>query len=201
MYTHVVRCHEGAPPLIRPEGDRYQYFFGDDFFVAPIYRDATRQTVDLPPGTWRLLDHDRETLVGARRLARDFPLAEFPVYVRDGAIVPMNVERAYTGFGDKDSKGFQTWAIWPRGTNEFVAHQPDGTGTTTVRVESGNSLRVAVTGTAKPHVLRIRLDTKPSSVSRNGRPLAEGSDWHHDAADARLWIRTRDPAPARYDIR
>jgi alpha-glucosidase (family GH31 glycosyl hydrolase) len=201
LYTHVVRCHGGAPQLIRPEGGRYQYRFGDDFFVAPIYRDSTRQTVDLPPGAWRPLEHDAEAIEGPRTVERDCPLSEFPVYVRDGAIIPMNVERAYTGFGDADSKGFQTWSIWPRGTNEFTAHQPDGSGTTTVRVEEGTPLRVAVTGTPKPHILRIRRESKPGGVTLDGRALAEGTDWRHDAPNARLWIRTRDHGGGKYEIR
>lgn len=201
LYTHVVRCHEGGPPLIRPTGGRYQFLLGDDFFVAPIHRDSLRQTVDLPAGRWRWLDHDGDAIEGPATVERDFALGEFPAYVRDGAIVPMNVSRAWTGFGDADSKGFQTWSIWPHGTNEFTARQTDGSGATTVRVEDGDGLRIAVTGVPRPHLLRIRRETKPDAVMLDGRPLAEGPDWHYDAATARVWIRNRGNAGGRYEIR
>lgn len=201
LYTHVVRCHEGAPPLLRPEGDRHQYRLGDDLFVAPIFHDSPHVAVDLPPGRWRLLGNDAEVVEGPRTVERDFALDEFPAYVRDGAIVPMDVSRAYTGFGDAASAGFQTWAIWPHGDNAFTAHQTDRSGTTTVRVTEGDALRVEVSGVRRPHLLRIRREARPASVRLDGVGLREGTDWRHDAKDARLWIRNRDGSGGRYEVR
>ncbi len=201
MYTQVVRCHEGGPSLIRPVAGKFHYLFGDDLLIAPIYHDGPTQSVELPAGPWRQLFHDAELIDGPSHLERSFALSDFPVYVRDGAILPLDVSRAYTGMGDADSKGFLTWAIWPRGTNTFTVRHPDRSGTTTVRVESGNDLHIALEGVKKPHLLRIRMPAKPTSVKLDGEALNEGPAWHYDEIGSRLWIRTRDYVHGRYEIR
>jgi len=200
IYTHVVRCHEGGKPLMRVARGTYQYYFGDDFLVAPMYRDSLARTVSIPGGRWRYLFDDSEVIEGPTELTREFPLTEFPVYIRDGAIVPMNVTRAYTGYGDRDSEGFLTVTIYPYGTSQFTMHHPDGTGQTSIVVNKGDPLTIQLTGTPKPHILRVFLEEKPSSVTLDGRPLTEGTDWRYDPADNRLWIRTTDYTEGRYEI-
>jgi alpha-D-xyloside xylohydrolase len=200
LYTHVVGCHEGGPSLIRPEGGDYHYRLGDDLLVAPIYRDSLIRTVQLPSGRWRYLFHDTEVFDGPQTLTRDFPLDEFPVFVRDGAILPLEVERRYTGFGTEASKGLLTLSIYPRGTNSFTVHNPDRTGTTRIRVAEGRQLEVQIDGVPKPHILRVRLPKRPVNVTRDGTVLAGGTDWNYDATDHRLWITGRQASAARYSI-
>lgn len=40
---------------------------------------------------------------GPTTVTREFGLGEFPVYVREGAVLPLDVRRAYTGFGDVET--------------------------------------------------------------------------------------------------
>ena len=198
MYSHVVRCHECGPTLMRPvEGD-FHYLFGDDFLVAPIHEDSLSRTVTLPPGRWRYLFDDAAVIEGPTRLTREFPLEEYPVYVRDGAVIPLNVSRAYTGFGDRASEGFLTWAVYPNETSAFTVHHPDGRGATTATVAQGQDLAVTLTGEKTPHILRVLLDRKPQQVTLDSAPLAEGDAWRYDAADRRLWITTREYAEGNY---
>lgn len=200
MYAHVVKCHEGGLPLLRPAPGQYHYYFGDDLFVAPIYRDQETVSVELPAGRWRPLFHDSELLEGPRRLERRYALDDFPVFVRDGAILPMHVARNYTGFGDRQSEGLLTWAIWPGGTNEFTVHHPDGHGTTTLRAEDGANLTLTLSGESRPHLLRIFTPQRPQAVRRDGVLLREGEDWRYDSAEPRLWIRSSQPEARNYKI-
>ncbi len=200
IYTHVADCHQGGLPLMRSEIGDYQYRFGDDFLVAPIYRDELERTVMLPPGRWRYFFNDKEVIEGPTTLTREFPLTEYPVYVRDGAIIPMNVTRPYTGLGNRESEGFLTLNIYPLGRNEFTVHHADGTGDTTIAVVAEDGLTIQLSGTAKPHILRVFLDTKPASVVLDGRPLAEGTDWRYDSTDNRLWVKTSQYTEGRYEI-
>jgi len=200
IYTHVADCHDGGLPLMRSEIGDYQYRFGDDLLVAPIYRDELERTVMLPPGRWRYLFNDREVIEGPTTLTREFPLTECPVYIRDGAIIPMNVSRPYTGLGNRESEGFLTLNIYPLGSTEFTVHHSDGTGDTTVAVVAENGLTVQLSGTAKPHILRVLLDAKPAAVTLDGRPLAEGTDWRYDSTDNRLWVKTSQYTEGRYEI-
>ncbi len=200
IYTHVAAAHEGGRPLMRPLEAKFHYLFGDDFLVAPIYEDSLSRSVSLPPGRWRYFFDDDEILEGSKTFMRDFPLDEFPVFVRDGAIIPLDVKRDYTGLGDTMSEGFLTLLIYPAGRSTFEVVDPDGSGKTLVAVGQGSALDVEVTGVKKPHILRIKLSQKPGSVQLDGEPLEEGIKWTYDADRHVLVIRTRLYTEGRYVI-
>ncbi len=201
IYTQVVACHEGGRPLMRPLEAKYHYLFGDDFLVAPIYEDSLKRTVSLPEGRWRYLFDDDDVIEGPKTFTRDYPLEEFPVYVRDGAIIPLAVKRAYTSLGDEMSDGFVTWLIYPHGRSEFEVVHPDGSGRSTVTVDdTGEALDVRVGGVEKPHILRIKMDPKPDSVSIDGVGLNEDTQWTYDADAKLLVVRTRSYVEGHYVI-
>ncbi|MBX7258231.1 MAG: glycoside hydrolase family 31 protein [Candidatus Hydrogenedentes bacterium] len=201
MYTHVALCHEGGKPLMRPQKPKYHYLFGDDFLVAPIYEDSLSREVTLPAGRWRYWFKDDEVLEGPQTFVRDYALNEFPVFVRDGAIIPLNVTRPYTGLGGRDSEGFLTLLVYPDGKSAFEIRNPDKSGVTTARVDaSGNSVSITVEGVKKPHILRVKRAEKPTSVVLDGKNLAEGTDWSYDTGRHFVIIRTREYGEGRYTI-
>jgi len=205
MYSHVVACHRGGPPLMRPlRQGRFHYLFGDDFLVAPIHEDKPERTVRLPPGRWRYLFRDGEVLDGPAQITRPFPLDEYPVFVRDGAVVPLHVTRAYTGLGDTNSAGHITWLIYPAGRSAFTLWHPDThpePEATTLAVEAGPPLRLTFSGRPTPHILRIFARQKPVVVTLDGQPLAEVAAWTFHPADQRLIIRTPRYREGRYEVR
>ncbi len=200
IYSHVVEAHNGGKALMRPLDAKFEYLFGDNFLVAPHFEDTLAREVTLPKGKWRYFFDDREVLKGPATFTREFPLDEAPVYVREGAVIPMNVARAYTGLGDRDSSGMVTWLIYPGAAGEFTLHQTDGGGDTTVQVKPGKTLRVTLSGVAQPHILRILCETKPASVRLDGKELAEGSAWRFDEAGRRLIVTTREACVGSYEI-
>jgi len=204
MYSHIVECHQGGRPLMRPQADGdFHYLFGNDLLVAPIHADKLERTVTLPAGRWRYLFADHEALTGPADLQREFPLDEYPVYVRDGAVIPLKVTRPYTGFGDQSSEGFTTWLIYPNGKTQFTLWHPEShpkPEQTTVAVDAGSTLKIEFSGKAEPHLLRIFSTTKPVRVTLAGKDLSEGDAWHFDAAQDRLIIKTRDYTDGHYEI-
>jgi alpha-glucosidase (family GH31 glycosyl hydrolase) len=204
MYSHVALCHAGGPPLMRPlKKSRFDYLFGNDLFIAPIHQDTVTRTLALPPGRWRYLFDDRELIEGPRTLTRDFPLTEFPAFVREGAIVPLNVQRSYTGFGDTNSAGFTTWLIYPESKSEFTLYHPKDhprMETTTVAVNVHGGVQIEFTGKHGPHVLLVHAEQKPRAVNLDGNSLAEGSAWQFDKEKARLTIKTREYRLGTYQI-
>lgn len=201
MYSHVVACHNGGQPLQRPIDGKYHYLFGDDFLVAPIYRDSPTHTVQLPSGRWRWLHDQTRVIEGPATITREFALNELPVYLRDGAIIPMNVSRAYTGFGDEESKGFLTLALFPHGSSSFTVHHTDNSGQMEVRVDDYPELTITVGGTVKPHILRILAPHKPASVTLDLKQLAEGPEWQYDAKKQVLTVRSRIFSPCQYVVK
>ena len=204
MYSHVVNCHRGGPPLMRPlAGGKFHYLFGDDFLIAPIHEDKLARSVTLPPGPWRYLFDDREVVTGRATITRDFPLDEFPVFIREGALVPLQVSRAYTGFGDTNSAEFTTWLIYPGGKNEFTLFHPEShpdPETTTLKMDSEKSLQLEFSGKPQPHILRIHAPQKPASITLDGALLPEDDAWHYDAPGQRIIIQTRTYQTGRYII-
>jgi alpha-glucosidase (family GH31 glycosyl hydrolase) len=211
MYSHVVMCHNGGPPLMRPLTDaKFHYLFGGDFLVAPIYQDKATRSVSLPSGRWRYLFGDREVIQGPTLLTRDFPLDEYPVFVREGAVLPLKVKRGYTGFGDEHSSEFTTWLIYPDGASQFTLFHPEthpNPEQTTVKVDSSESLKIQFSGQREPHILRIFATQRPSKVTLDGKDIPEEAvsqesvaAWRFDAEDRRLIIKARDYSEGTYLI-
>ncbi|MCD8262240.1 MAG: alpha-xylosidase [Bacteroides sp.] len=65
-----------------------QYYFGDDFLVAPVMNSENRREVYLPEGEW--VDFfTGEAYTGKQWLTREnIPLETMPVYVKKGASIP-----------------------------------------------------------------------------------------------------------------
>lgn len=107
LYTANVRTAEEGVPLIAPLYYSYdndfarsmknEYTFGTEFIVAPVVTKAKRDgyartPVWLPKGRWTDF-FTGETFEGERLLSVKSDAAHFPVFVREGGIVPMLAER------------------------------------------------------------------------------------------------------------
>lgn len=201
LYCSVVEAHEGGPVLMRPmKKGTYQYGFGDWLLVAPIYAPSNTREVVLPPGRWRYWFDDRAAVEGGRAITREFPLGEYPVYIRDGAILPMHIRRDYTGIGARDWEGLLTLNLYPCGVTRFHIPHTDGSGALDVAMDAGPPLAVTLEGTPKPHLLRILRDAKPAAVLRDGVALAEGADWTYDADSRRLIVRSPAVGSGKYVV-
>src|SRR5207248_182237 len=84
-----------------------QYMFGDDLLVSPVTQAVAAESqlatrsVWLAPGEW-IEWSSGARLRGPARVERTFAIDEWPVYVRGGAIIPMqrNVEHKLGQAGD-----------------------------------------------------------------------------------------------------
>ena len=65
-----------------------QWLLGEDLLVAPIFPGQRVRRVVLPPGVWRPLGGGAP-LSGGQTIEIAAPLDLLPVYVRDGAVVPL----------------------------------------------------------------------------------------------------------------
>jgi alpha-D-xyloside xylohydrolase len=69
-----------------------QYFFGENMLVAPVMNSENKRDIYLPEGTW-VHFFSREVFEGERWLKNvEVPLDEIPVFVKQGATVPMYLE-------------------------------------------------------------------------------------------------------------
>ena len=201
MYSYVVEAHSGGTLLQTPVKGKFHYLFGDNFLVAPIYRDNLVTEVNLPKGNWRYFFDDDEVVNGPSKFSREFPLEEYPVYIREGAIVPMDIKRKYTGIGDESSEGFITFLIYPYGESRFNLYQPGKNEKTTVLVTDLKvKINITFQGNHKPHILNIHLENKPAGIELDGKQLVENVDFNFDVKRKKLIIRTKNYEKGDYTI-
>lgn len=138
---------------------QYQFMYGPDFLVAPIYKETRadkegndiRNGIYLPEGTW--IDYFTGAQYEGNRLLNSFeaPIWKLPVFVRKGAIIPITDPHNNVKEVNKSARKYE---LYPSGKNAFLEYDDDGTteawragaGATT-RIESAvdNKNRVTVT--------------------------------------------------------
>ena len=201
MYSYVVSAHNGGTRLQRPVEGKYHYMFGDYLLVAPIYEDTYKRDVTLPPGKWRYLFHDQQPVDGNQKLLLEFPLDEFPVFVKEGAIIPMNISRSYNGFGSDSSSGYITYLIYPHEKeSRFTLHYPDKSGKTDITVkDDGQKINIKLSGLHKAHILRIYLSEEPKNITLDDKKI-KAYDWHFVDDENKLIIKTDNYEEGNYLI-
>jgi alpha-glucosidase (family GH31 glycosyl hydrolase) len=205
LYGLGVEAHQGGEPIIRePDRTMQQYRLGEDLFVAPIMtRDDEREVV-LPSGS-RWFDYwdDRQPIEGGSRLQYQAEIERMPLFIRSGAIIPMQVSDGETGHGGVVSQGALTLVLYPDGETRRVLRPDSGQEIAVESVRTSDGVSVAIGATTTPVVLRIKESTRPSSVATEAAgtsaPLADvgtfsnlgarPSAWAHDAVRGYVWVR------------
>jgi len=201
IYSYVVEAHHGGKVLQRPVKGKYHYMFGEELLIAPIYKDELTNCVTLPEGRWRYWYDDGELIEGSSTFERDFPLDEYPVYIREGAIIPMHIERSYTNIGDEEFRAYLSFRIYPNGNNAFKVHHPDsGTSTSIMVNESDESIKINFAGEKRPHILHLHLSSLPVSVMLDNKQLYSPQDYYYDVERSKLIIKTDLYSPGEYTI-
>ncbi len=105
------------------------HLLGKWLFVKAISSENNRVSFHLPSkGKW--IDYWTGIKYKGDSLLQDmeYPLEKYPIFIRSGAIIPMNVSNDITGHGSTESSGKQTVLIYPKGKTKYVFHKPTGSG-------------------------------------------------------------------------
>lgn len=111
---------------------QYQYLYGPCFLVAPIYQPTQadtlgndlRNNIYLPEGEW--IDYfTGEKYTGGNVVLSNFaaPLWKLPVFVKNGAILPMTNPNNNVSEIRKDLRIYE---LYPFGTSRFTEYDDDG---------------------------------------------------------------------------
>jgi alpha-glucosidase (family GH31 glycosyl hydrolase) len=107
-YTLAQQAAEAGLPLMRPLWLNYpddprtwdlgsEYLWGDDLLIAPVTREGARRwAVYLPGGAWLDFWTWRRHAGGAA-VEVEAPLERMPIFVREGAVIPMAPVAQYDG--------------------------------------------------------------------------------------------------------
>ncbi|TKG93719.1 DUF5110 domain-containing protein [Puteibacter caeruleilacunae] len=111
---------------------QYQYLYGSNFLVAPIYQETAvdkkgndvRNGIYLPEGIW--IDYFSGEEYEGNRIINSFntPIWKLPVFVKKGAIIPM---ANATNNVYEINKSLRIYEVYPYGSTSFTEYDDDGT--------------------------------------------------------------------------
>lgn len=185
-YTYAVIACETGLPIMRPlvlefpanrtaRTQDFEFLYGQQILVAPIYNDKDTRDVYLPVGKWIDYWNWNKAVEGPTTLRNvSVPLAKMPIYLRSGAIIPLEVANDVTRHGDTYSAGKLTVLALPQGRSHFKMR--DGKSNADFwMLQQGNRVKVAWKNVSKPLLLRVR-ETRPVNVRvESGKHLRQVS--------------------------
>lgn len=213
-YSIAQETYAGHRTMIAPLGTEetwpgdYRFLLGDTFLVAPILDETGQREVVFPEGArwYNWWDADSPVYEPGTSINVDFSndRSAIPLYVREGAIIPMTIEDNATNIGDYWTDSATTWLIFPSDQpNQFTLHEADdklstldfspGDGQTTLwSIHVGRSERTSW--------LRIRHDGPlPSTIAIDGETIdqiATTDDWYskswawwHEESTHSIWVK------------
>ena len=162
--------------------------------VAPVDKVsglATEQ-VWIPDGEWIEWPTGKH-FTGPASVERSFSIDQVPIYVRAGAIVPMQPPMLYTGQKPVDPLIVNVWPLEPGTRSSYSVYEDSGVSVEYQRgvftrlpikaTQTGDTLRVEIgpvegsfSGMLKnrSYELRLPADWPPASVTVNGKPVPQG---------------------------
>jgi Glycosyl hydrolase family 31 C-terminal domain/Glycosyl hydrolases family 31 TIM-barrel domain len=214
FYSLAYRMYEDPGKPVLQAGPMPDSLLIGDSIYAPIVTTSTASMdIELPPGNW--VDYWDETHVVSGQLSgHPVPLGREPIFIRQGAIIPMRVERPYTGFGTTQSAGSLTVAVYPdEGASSSFRYRPDANTPWITFSSTVSNQRLSLTADpalpAQPVIYRVaQWGGAPDSVAVIGNTVTvnQGGDmthadsetatlgtsddsWYYDAAAQRLIIK------------
>lgn len=177
-------------PFTLGKSTQYQFMYGPNFLVAPIYQDTKsdkegndlRNNIYLPEGSW--IDYFTGDLYEGNCIINNFesPLWKLPVFVKNGAIIPLTNPNNHVSEINKNARIYE---IYPYRNSTFTEYDDDGTseeyrqgkGATTL-IESQVNTQNKVTVTIHPAQgdyegfvknktteFRVNVTKKPKKIS------------------------------------
>jgi alpha-glucosidase/alpha-D-xyloside xylohydrolase len=176
LYTAVRETHDTGMPIMRAlwlhapddpiavaRGD--EYLWGPDILVAPVVEPgATSRRLYLPRGAW----YDfwtGERIDGGREIERPVDLATMPLYVRAGAVLPMDPVRQYVGEPVVEPL---TLLVHPGQDGDSFLYEDDGH---TFDYRNGDWMRVAMSWRDASRTLSLRLAPGSRMMPPSPRPI------------------------------
>lgn len=129
LFSTVVDAHLYGGSLIKNASyEEESHQVGDYLFTKVITSDDNHASFHLPSeGEW-INFYDGKKYAPGSLIEEAYPLERFPLFVKAGAILPLNVTNGLTGLGDASMAGRRTVMIYPNGVTTRLLHLPCGDG-------------------------------------------------------------------------
>lgn len=142
LYTEARRTYDTGVAFLHPlyyewpedpkaYEARGEYMFGDEMLVAPVVAASDQPTglagekVWLPKGEWIEWPTGKH-IEGPVEIERRFSIEQTPVYLKAGAIVPMQPPMLHTGQRPVDPLIVNVWPLAQRQNSEYTLYEDSG---------------------------------------------------------------------------
>ena len=200
----------GGKGIVQPIGAEaewagdYRFTLGDALFVAPILDGTGVRDISLPSGPhyydWWAPDTD--PLQGGQKLLDYDATApeRYPLFVRSGAIIPLQDADEVTGLGTAASKGKLTVLVYPAVTSstEFELLDADEAWTKITEEKVNLGVKVTFDRVLADTLVRIRAEVPPAAVQVDGASVPELADraafdaattgWFSEPSTRSVWV-------------
>ncbi len=104
---------------------QYQFLFGNDIMVVPVTSTEKSRQLYLPGGEWYNI-YDDEKLSGGRELTEEVPIYQVPVFVKAGAVIPL--QSLVQSTKDMPSDTLELHLFNGEGDSRFTYYEDEGDG-------------------------------------------------------------------------
>lgn len=183
LFSTSVQVHKTGGSLLRNMSyEDESHTVGDYLFTKAITSEFDEVSFRLPDGQW--LDFWSKALCkGGLDIGGTYPLDQFPLFFKAGALIPMNISNAFSGIGDASLKGKQTIFIVPGiGKSDYQYYRPLGDGIAYEQIHLAYDGNILVEGkTSIPYAFLIQNVDKPAKV-------LNADKWKYDPSSRELRI-------------
>lgn len=114
-----IAYQNNSPIFQQPNAARYSTVLGREIFVQYVTDYMQTINVTLPAGQWINYWNEQELHAGPTTIPYPVPLGREPIFIANGAIIPMQVRDGSTGHGTTASVGALTVNVFPNGHSTF----------------------------------------------------------------------------------
>jgi alpha-D-xyloside xylohydrolase len=210
FYSLSEEAYAGGPGVLRPIGEEkdwagdYRYQLGDALLVAPVLDATGKRDVALPTGAryydWWAPDAAPEDGGKTLPMVDASMSVRFPLFVRSGAILPIEDADEITGLGTKAAAGKLTLLVYPDAkASTFKLHDTDDAVTQIDASVKGAGFSVSLARVLRDTLVRARAETAPSAVKVDGAAVpkladraafdAAASGWFYEPTTRSAWVR------------
>jgi alpha-glucosidase (family GH31 glycosyl hydrolase) len=177
LYSLSEKGYAKGGSILQPIGEKaswagdYRYMLGDALLVAPLLDATGKRSVALPAGARWYDWWTTTTADGGTTATADFAAdrAKIPLWVREGAIIPIDIENDVLGLAVADARGARTILAWPSTTaSHFEIIEADDTKATVTLQATDTGWSVTLSAHPAPVILRVRADVAPVEITGPG---------------------------------
>jgi alpha-glucosidase (family GH31 glycosyl hydrolase) len=208
-YSNAVNTYMSGIPIVRPLQVAYpeqkalkdvddEYLFGPDLLIAPVHHEGESREIIFPEGNWVSLWTNKAVAGGSKQNV-NVPLTEIPVYLREGALIPAELNSSLI-WGESMThnklkvlvvtppKKLSTAYCWADSiTKATITSAPESIGFK-IKIEDRPDTRFVIVYGATGKVAKVKINNEEAALLKGDLLTSLPVGWYEDK-DGRIIVR------------